>query len=231
MLKNTFIRYILDHFKIIIIVLSIMVISILGFITIYYYTYQEDEASSVVVNDGMIADTLTEEKQEEIYYYVDLKGAVSNPNVYKVRTNDRIIDVINMAGLLENADTSVLNLSKKVTDEMVIIIYTKDDIAKFKLQNEKPKEIIKYIELECKCPDPDINDACINKEEEESILVSINNATKEELMTLPGIGETKALDIINYRNTNDGFKTLEDIKNVKGIGDSVFDKIKDFITL
>ena len=61
--------------------------------------------------------------------------------------------------------------------------------------------------------------------------ISLNHATKEELLTLTGIGESKANLIIEYRNQNGGFKTIEEIKNVKGIGDKMFEKIKDNITI
>ena len=61
--------------------------------------------------------------------------------------------------------------------------------------------------------------------------VSINNATLEQLQTLPGIGASKAQDIINYRTENGQFQSIEDLKNISGIGDSIFAKIKDYITL
>ena len=84
-----------------------------------------------------------------------------------------------------------------------------------------------------------MNDACIsqnkstNKKEDnnEITIVSINTASLEQLKTLPGIGESKANDIIKYREKEGNFKTIEDIKNVSGIGDSLFEKIKDYITV
>jgi competence protein ComEA len=83
----------------------------------------------------------------------------------------------------------------------------------------------------------DKNDACIKEEnntdikvEDEKKLINLNNALKEELMNIPGIGESKAKSIIEYRNKNK-FITIEDIKNVSGIGDSVFEKIKGYITI
>ncbi|MBE6157325.1 MAG: hypothetical protein E7160_00805 [Firmicutes bacterium] len=134
-------------------------------------------------------------------------------------------------GLTEKANTSVINLSKKITDEMVIIIYSNYEVENFKRTKEIEESIIK----QCNQKDNNSlkNDACIGNNTEENInsKISLNSATKEELMTLSGIGEAKAEDIIDYRNKNGGFKNIEEIKNIKGIGDSMFDKIKDHITI
>ncbi|MBQ2640194.1 MAG: helix-hairpin-helix domain-containing protein [Bacilli bacterium] len=136
-------------------------------------------------------------------------------------------------GLTENANTTVINLSKKITDEMVIIIYSNKEVKDFK----KTKELEASLIAQCKQKDANSleNGACIdgdNKTSKDSnSKVNINSATKEELMTLTGIGEAKADDIINYRNSNGPFSKIEDIKNIKGIGDAIFDKIKDRLTL
>ena len=113
-------------------------------------------------------------------------------------------------GLTENADTSVLNLSKKIEDEMVIIVYSKQEVIDFK----KTKEIEKQVEEKCKNSNETlINGACIEIEEKTSTKVNINTASKEELMTLSGIGESKAEDIIKYRE-KEQFVSIEDIKKV-----------------
>ena len=154
---------------------------------------------------------------------VDIKGMVVNPGVYEVDSTKRINDVINLAGgLTENADTSMINLAKLVTDEMTIIIYSKEEILE------------KYKEEVCVCDCPIItNDACINSDNSnlENNLVNINTASKEDLITIPGLGEAKAEAIIKYREDNGNFKIIEDIKNVSGIGESLFEKIKDYITV
>ena len=172
------------------------------------------------------------EDNNDINYKVDIKGQVNNPGMYTLRKNSRIVDVIDLAGgLTVNANTSVINLSKKIIDEMVIIIYSNEEVLDF----SKTKEIESQVINNCiqKSEDSLKNDACIDKDNKDNTIkiISINNATKEELMTLNGIGESKAEDIIKYRNENGGFKTVEDIKNVKGIGESLFDKIKENITL
>lgn len=168
--------------------------------------------------------------------FVDVKGAVNAPGVYELEDGKRVIDAINLAGgFSDKADTINVNLSKRLTDEMFIVIYTKQEIYNYKKSNETSN--INCASFECVCPDVK-NDACIeknlkaeNNKKETNNKVSINNATKEDLMSLTGIGESKANAIINYRNENGLFKQIEDIKNVSGIGDSVFEKIKNNITL
>lgn len=171
-------------------------------------------------------------KEELKEIMVDIKGYVNQPGIYKLKEDSRVIDAINMAGGVTNmADTSVLNLSKKLKDEMVIIVYSYEQVANFKLIKEEES----IVEEQCKVGINDIeNDACIEQKQEEvnsNTKVSINTGTLEELMTLEGIGEAKAKSIIEYRETNGNFEKIEDILNVSGIGESLFDKIKENITL
>ena len=175
------------------------------------------------------------EKQasSEIYFKVDIKGQVNNPGIYSLKEGSRVIDVIEASGgLTENANTTVINLSKKIEDEMVIIIYSNEEVNNF----AKTKEVEKQVIENCIKKDENSlqNDACINQSNEQSNtdnnLININTATQEELMTLSGIGESKAKDIITYRTEN-AFTSIEDIKNVPGIGESLFAKIKENITV
>lgn len=178
-------------------------------------------------------------KEEITYYYVDVKGAVNNPGVYKLEENKRVIDAINNAGgIREDADTSIINLSKKIIDEMCIVVYTKDEIAKFKEKNITVNEIVNEIHKENNIKDS-FNDAkveynnitSIDSETNTNSKISINTATKEELLSLSGIGDSKADAIIKYREETGLFKQIEDIKNVSGIGDALYEKIKDNITI
>jgi competence protein ComEA helix-hairpin-helix repeat region len=172
-----------------------------------------------------IVHAKTEEKEIlfEIFK-VDIKGAVKNPGVYEVKKGDRIIDLINIAGgLIKEANTNFINLSKELEDEMIVWVYTNKEIIDLKLG----ETIIKYIEKECNCPSTK-NTACINSNDE--ALVNINTADMEVLLTLSGIGESKAKAIIEYREKQ-LFINIEDIMNVSGIGESAFEKIKDYITV
>ena len=116
----------------------------------------------------------------------------------------------------------------KLHDEMAIYIYTKEEVIDFlKTVEDNNKKID-----ECNKN----NEICIEKEKvsKDDITdnrININKASIEELKLLPNIGEAKAQAIIDYRNSVGIFNSIEDIKNVSGIGDSLFDKIKDLITI
>ena len=169
-------------------------------------------------------------KEEPVYLKVDIKGQVVIPGIYSLEDGARVIDVINLAGgLTENANTSVINLSKKVFDEMVIIIYSNDQINNL----IETKNMEKYLQNKCIEGDGGIkNDACIDDDSSTNNgLININTASKEELMTLTGIGEAKANDIISYRESNGGFKTIEELLNVSGIGENIYTQIKENITV
>ena len=193
----------------------------------------EEEPEKVEEKPVKIEKKETKEKKEEIKKIkIDIKGEINNPGVYELTEENNVMDAINLAGGLTNkSDTSNINLSKKLTDEMVIIVYSKQEII-----NMKEKE-----KITC----PPCNNACIEEKDETSKInieekketkevegkININTATIEELQKLTGIGQTKAQSIIDYRNKNGGFKDIEEIKNVQGIGESAFEKIKDNITI
>ncbi len=217
--------------QIIIIVITILVMTALITTTIYFYEpKKEQKISSLKIKKTTKESKKSQTEQEK--FMVDIKGEVISPGIYELENNSRVIDVIKLAGgLTENADTTVINLSKKIEDEMVIIIYSKWQVENWK----ETKEQEKYLQEQCISPKEGQtkNDACIDNTEEittTSSVININTATKEELMTLTGIGEAKAEAIISYREKTP-FTKIEDIKNVSGIGDSVYEDIKDYITV
>ena len=214
------------------IILGIIVILLFSIITAFsvkkYLSNKSKVKESVVVKKK---EKKIETVENELLL-VDIKGEVVSPGIYELDSNSRVIDVINKAGgLTENANTEVINLSKKIIDEMVIIIYSNAQVEDF----SKTKEIENKVIDSCNQADENSlhNDACISKDNSisSSTKVSINTGTLEELMNIPGVGESKAKSIIEYRTSNGNFKTIEDIKNVSGIGDSLFAKIKDYITI
>lgn len=186
-----------------------------------------------IVSNTDNPDTNEEKTDKIIKYNVDIKGAIKKPGVYQLDSNLTINDAINEAGgLTKEADTSLINLAKKITDEMVIIVYTKEEVKNSNLV----QTVVKVVEKECVCPNIE-NDGCLNDEikdnitnKEDSELININTATKEELQKINGIGESKANSIIKYRETNGNFKSIEEIKNVEGIGDNLYETIKIYIT-
>lgn len=204
----------------------IILIMILG--SVMVYLFKESESKEIIDEDNInvMEEVQVEEEKEEVKektITIDVKGEVNKPGVYELPVGSRVIDAIKISGgTTTKADTSMLNLSKVLADENVIIVY-----------NKYSQQSIKYVEKECNC------DACINNsnvssgssENSTSQKISINKATKEELMNLNGIGESRAIDIINYRNANGLFKSIEDLKQVSGIGDKLFEKIKDQITI
>lgn len=215
--------------------LIVSVLGVLILILVLSISNLSKEEVDVVLENEVVEEVEKEEIVEIIdKIKIDIKGAVLNPGVYELEQNSRVSDAISISGgLIDTADTSTINLSKLLKDEMVIIIYTKDEIKEMR----KGNTVVKYIEKECVCPKLE-NDACIedkvtNNETKENVSgkVSLNNATIDELMTLSGIGESKAKLIIEYREQNGGFKSIDEITNVKGIGQSTYEKIKDNLTL
>ena len=210
------------------IIIAIVLIGVISFSI--YFASKKTKKNEVIKEDNIIKQKKqnTNEKQTE-KYKVDIKGQVNNPGIYELEKDSRVVDVINYAGgLTENADTSVINLSKKITDEMVIIIYSREEVYDF----AKTKEIEKQVQEKCEKNEEYSlnNDACIETNKTFTGKVNINTATKEEFMTLQGIGEAKANDIIKYRESNGNFNSIEDIKKVTGIGDNLFASIKENIT-
>ena len=220
------------HRKLIILLL-LFILSVTASVFIFrsHFVKKEKPSTKKIVLTPKKKETTTT-TDNETYYLVDIKGEVNNPGTYSMKKGSRVIDVIHLAGELKSdADTSVLNLSKKVTDEMVIIVYSYDEVKNF----TKVKEEEKQEQEKCISNNGIKNDACISTIIEDNSTsntkVSINNATLEELMTLPGIGEAKAKEIINYREEKGEFTDINQLKEVKGIGDTLFESIKDNITL
>ena len=151
---------------------------------------------------------------------VHITGAVNKEGVYTLDENSRVSDAVNSAGgLKEDADTSKINLAYQLEDGMKINIPSIND------KNENTA-----ITSEIGIENNSEVDETKNKEASNQ-KVNINTATKEELDTLPGIGESTAQKIINYRKENGKFSSIEEIKEVKGIGESKFENIKELICI
>lgn len=176
----------------------IAIIVILGIILLVVSISGDDEK--------IIFSPVAEKEQvEEVkYIYVDIKGEVMNPGVYKVEDFSRLFQLISLAGgITGDADILALNLSLKLRDEQVIYIPS--------ISEDYPiiTEII---------------------EKGISGVVNINTASLEQLDSLPGIGPATAQSIIDYREENGDFNVVDDLVNVSGIGEATLNEIKDLIT-
>lgn len=229
----------LYHHKTLLIALIIILIGSIS--SVFAFTYEEPLEENQTIGDS--SSNILEKTEENIkeleearetsqesslIWSIDIKGQINHPGVYQIKEGTRIHEIIELAGgLKENATTENINLSKKASDEMVIYIFSKEEYMKQDLCNIKKKSEIEITEEIQK------KKSLIEKEEKENsdVKISINNGTKEELMTLEGIGEAKAENIIKYREEHGLFKELEELKEISGIGESIYSKIKDKIKL
>ncbi|EER67746.1 helix-hairpin-helix domain-containing protein [Gemella haemolysans] len=175
---------------------------------LFYFNKNKTEDYSGVSFSNISNETNNKDEKAENRHdekiFVDVKGAVKHPGVFETTKDKRVKDLIEEAGgLLDDADTSTLNLSQKVKDQMVIYVLK---------HGEKPKQI------------SDGGSSSSNTD-----VININTANKERLMKISGVGKTKAEAIISYREKNGDFKKKEDITKVHGIGKATFEKIKDKI--
>ncbi len=236
---------IINHYKKYVILTSAFLV-LISFI----YWYFNDNHKENMLNtyaDEVSTENLASNCESKTFF-VDIKGAVKKPGVYEFKDGDIIMDAIEKAGgLTKNAVTSNINLSQKLKSEMVIYIFTKNELTTKKVSqtsNDSETQTTTKTTLsdnECHCETIEVNNCIDNKEPvldnnetdliSSSSKVNINKATVSELMTLSGIGEAKAEAIISYRNKNGNFNTIDDIKNVSGLGDAIFNKIKDNITV
>ena len=158
------------------------------------------------------------EKNENIIVHVS--GAVNKEGIVELKNNSRIIDAIDKAGgLKDEADITNINLAYIIEDGMKIHIPSKEEKeSTIIVESNTDSEIVKQ------------NNG-IKSDNNKKSKININTATKTDLETLPGIGESTALKIIEYRKEKGKFKLIEDIKQVNGIGENKFNKIKELITV
>lgn len=216
--------YFFYHKKKFITVILFIIILVGGFVLYKVYAkelnYSKEIEKKVERKEKIVKKK--EDKEEKIEnkeeYVVDIKGEVLHPGIYSASKNDRVIDIIKKAGGLKStADTYYLNLSQKVTDQMVIRVHSRYEVNLTKQLELKEKE--KRLEIK-------------NKKEEivEKKKVSINTASKEELKTVSYITENIASLIIERRSKNP-FKNIEELLEIKGIKENTLAKIKENITL
>ena len=206
----------------------IIVALISGYIVTFIYFSNEIYKNKEEQKNNEIS--ILEEPSKDTEYKeikVDIKGSVKKPGVYTLKENSRTNDaIIASGGLLKNANTRFINLSKILNDGDVIVVYSNEEIKKA----QKEERIV--VETPCVCEEVK-NDSCYkeDKETETTSKININTATINELIKLTGIGESKAKLIIEYRTKNGKFKDIKEIMNIKGISETLFSKIKENITI
>lgn len=174
-------------------------------------TVQEQTVEAVIEQqDEIEEETELEDPSSNVkepqWIMVDVKGHVEKPGVYEVLDQSRVKDVIELAGgFTEDANTLTVNLAEKVTDQMIVFIGGEDD--------------------------PIVLEESLTGTNESSEIININLATKDELMQLNSIGSVKADNIIQYREENGPFNSIDELMNVSGIGEKTFESLKENLAI
>lgn len=180
-----------------------------------------DEVSDLPSKESEPVQTETAAVTREVKVYVC--GAVRNPDVYCLDPDMRIADAVDAAGgFTESAGSSYLNLAAKISDGQKIYIPTESEIEEALGDGEVSTAIVNIT-----TNTPGITYTSAQGDGDE--MVDINSADRDTLMTLPGIGQSKADKIIAYREANGGFSSIEDIMLVAGIKEGLYNKVKDKI--
>ena len=172
--------------------------------------------SNLQTEVAAISKDLTDEKEdknqkeevvEQDLITVDVKGAVKSPGIYDLPVGSRVNDAVQKAGgLIDNADSKSINLAQKISDEALVYVPTKEEVA-----NQES-----------------YSNATGNKESKK---VNLNKASPEELKQVKGLGAKRAQDIIDHRETNGKFKSVDELKKVSGIGAKTIEKLKEYVTV
>lgn len=198
------------------IIMGLIIVVVALFANNYVKNNEDDLLGSEISLLDTSSDALSPADEDENVEINEMKvyisGEISKEGVYEFEDGDRLDDLIKKAGgLTENANAKDLNLAMKLEDEMKIYIP-----SIYEISSDDTADTIPIITSDSK-------DSSKDK-------ININKASKEELMTLPNIGDKRADSILEYRESNK-FETIEDIKNVNGIGEKFYQSLKDLITV
>ncbi|NLK95254.1 MAG: competence protein ComEA [Clostridiales bacterium] len=181
----------------------VILVAIIGLYAIYSYINGGEKNLNKNNTESIFVDEKEKIVNTSKEIVVEIKGEVKNPNIYWMKEESIIQDIINEAGgLTGEADISSINRAEQLNNHQSIIIPNKNSvvISEGNGQNKEGK-------------------------------ININTASESELDSLPGIGKSRAESIIKYREEKGGFKSIEEIKNINGIGDAAFEKLKEKITI
>lgn len=249
------------------VIIGIMMFLVLLGAGLYLFVSQNNENYLVAEDENLLAEKSVQEEKLVNKIKVEVKGEVALPGVYELDDESRLQDLIDAAGgFNEKAYYDNINLSMKLKDEMVLVVYNKDKVNKSSNNSNKTNNVNKSSKVNTNTsisneadekntkPEYNIdvalenNESVIKKEENKTTevvksndnndeststnkLVNINTAGVKELSTLTGIGKAKAQKIIDYREANRGFKSIDEIMKVKGIGKATYEKFKENITI
>jgi competence protein ComEA len=182
--------------------ISFLIIIISVTSVIYFSSRKKDNIEVVNKEESSGLQNTEDVKDIEVY----ISGEVKSPSVYKLKEGDRILKLVELAGgFTDKADTSQINLALKLKDEDFIVVPQKQAAA------------------------GSAGSAAASSPQNNKI--NINTANGAELEKLPRIGPALSQRIIEYRDKNGPFKDIKDIKKVSGIGDKMFENMKDKITV
>lgn len=254
------------------VIIGTMMLLVLIGAGLYLFVSQNNENYLVAEDENLLAEKSVQEEKTVNKIKVEVKGEVALPGVYELDDESRLQDLIDAAGgFNEKAYYDNINLSMKLKDEMVLVVYNKDKVNKSSNNSNKTNNVNKSSKVNTNTsisneadeknikPEYNIdvalenNESVIEKEENKTTevvkpndnndvvindegtstnkLVNINTAGVKELSTLTGIGKAKAQKIIDYREANRGFKSIDEIMKVKGIGKATYEKFKENITI
>lgn len=170
------------------------------------------EVAQSETSSEKIVETSTTSSEVADFITVDVKGAVKKAGIYELKPGSRVHDAIQQAGgLLDNADSKSINLAQKLSDEAVVYVA---------VEGEEVSPV-------ASTTGADTGGTAGQK----SGKVNLNKATEADLQTISGIGQKRAQDIIAYRESAGGFKLVDDLKNVSGIGAKTLEKLKEYVTV
>ncbi len=212
-------------------ILLMVIVAIVAIISYYFIFDRKEEwlnnqeqnleiKEEIKTNDQIENNSNEQQLEKNENIIVHVSGAVNKEGIVELKNNSRIIDAIDKAGgLKDEADITNINLAYIIEDGMKIHIPSKEEKeSTIIVESNTDSEIVKQ-------------NNWIKSDNNKKSKININTATKTDLETLPGIGESTALKIIEYRKEKGKFKLIEDIKQVNGIGENKFNKIKELITV
>lgn len=205
-------EWIEDHVSWKVIGMALIIVAVVAFCggNLYQEWRAEGEGLTLVQEDATAGETAADSAAPENAsgeVVVHVAGAVSSPGVYTLPADSRVDDAVRAAGATADADLSQLNLAQKLADGQKITV---------PVAGATPA---------------DGSSAATTADSDNGGLININTATQEELESLPSIGEVRAQAIIIYREEHGGFRTIDELKEVSGIGDKIFADISPHITV